>query len=76
MDAIASTYNGQGYGKLKGAVADAVVECLRPVQSRYHELRADEPGLVRVLRDGAARAQVKADATLRRVHESLGFIAE
>ncbi len=76
MDAIAAAYNGQGYGKLKSAVAEAVVGCLEPVQARYNELRADEAGLVRVLRDGAGRAQVRADATLTRVHESLGFIAE
>ena len=76
MDAIATTYDGQGYGKLKAAVAEAVVECLRPVQARYHELRGDEAGLARVLRDGAQRAAAKADATLARVHDVLGFIPE
>ena len=76
IESLAQTFNGQGYGKLKGAVADAVVECLKPVQERYQALRADEAGLQAVLRDGAARAQRKADATLARVHESLGFIPE
>jgi tryptophanyl-tRNA synthetase len=76
FEAIVEQYNGQGYGKLKGAVAEAVVECLKPVQARYAELRGDEAGLMRVLRDGAARASRKADATLRRVHEALGFIPE
>lgn len=73
---IAEQFNGQGYGKLKGAVAEAVVECLKPVQARYAELRADEASLMRVLRDGAQRASAKADVTLKRVHESLGFIPE
>jgi len=76
IDAIGAAYNGQGYGKLKGAVAEAVVECLKPVQERYQALRSDEAGLMRVLRDGAGRAQLKADATLKRVHEALGFIPE
>ena len=76
FEQIVETYNGQGYGKLKGAAAEAVVECLRPVQARYAELRGDEAGLMRVLRDGARRASQKADATLARVHEALGFIPE
>ncbi|HKY92283.1 MAG TPA: tryptophan--tRNA ligase [Nevskiaceae bacterium] len=71
---IVERFNGQGYGKLKGAVADAVVECLKPVQERYAAIRADEAGLRDVLRDGAARAAATADVTLDRVHEALGFI--
>lgn len=76
FDAIASQFNGQGYGKLKLATAEAVIECLRPVQARYTELRGDEEGLVRVLRDGARRASATANVTLQRVHEALGFIPE
>ncbi|WP_428313144.1 tryptophan--tRNA ligase [Hydrocarboniphaga sp.] len=76
FDAIAERYNGQGYGKFKQAVADAVVECLAPVQAKYRELRADEEGLRKVLRSGADRASAKADATLKKVHDVLGFIPE
>lgn len=76
FDSIVERFNGQGYGKLKAAVADAVVECLKPVQARYAELRAEEAGLIAVLRDGARRASTVADATLQRVHAALGFIPE
>jgi len=76
FEAIAERYNGQGYGKFKQAVADAVVGCLEPVQQRYRALREDVDGLRRVLRDGAERASVKADTTLRQVHDVLGFIPQ
>jgi tryptophanyl-tRNA synthetase len=76
FDAIASEFAGQGYGRLKQAVTDAVINCLTPVQARYAELRADVPGLQAVLRDGAARAAARADATLARVHDVLGFVPE
>ena len=76
FDSIVERYNGQGYGKFKQAVADAVVACLEPVQTRYQDIRADTDGLQRVLRDGAARASKAADATLARVHDVLGFIPE
>ena len=76
FDAIVERYNGQGYGKFKQAVADAVVACLEPVQTRYRDIREDTDGLQRVLRDGASRASAAADATLKRVHDVLGFIPE
>lgn len=76
LDGIAAEYDGQGYGKFKAAVAEAVVECLKPVQARYAELRGDEAALMQVLRQGAQRAAQKADQTLKRVHDALGFIPE
>ncbi|MDI3258829.1 MAG: tryptophan--tRNA ligase [Sinobacteraceae bacterium] len=74
--ALEARYAGSGYGAFKNAVADAVIDCLSPVQARYREIRADESYLRDVLRDGARRASAKADATLRRVHEAVGFIPE
>lgn len=76
FDAITAEYSGKGYGKLKQAVADAVVASLQPVQEKYRDVRADTEGLRRVLKDGAAKASAKADQTLRRVHDVLGFIPE
>jgi tryptophanyl-tRNA synthetase (EC 6.1.1.2) len=74
--ALEARFAGQGYGALKAETADAVVACLEPVQQRYRELRDDEGYLREVLRAGAARAAQRADATLRRVHDVLGFIPE
>ena len=71
---IEERYIGKRYGDFKGEVAESVVECLRPVQARYADLRADEAALQTVLRAGAAAASKQADATLNRVHEALGFI--
>jgi tryptophanyl-tRNA synthetase len=74
LDAIERRFSGQGYGAFKAAVAEAVIECLKPVQQRYREIRDDEPGLQRVLKDGAERAAARAARTLARVHDVLGFI--
>jgi tryptophanyl-tRNA synthetase len=76
FDAIVEQYNGQGYGKFKQAAADAVVDILKPMQAHYRDVRADVDGLRRVLRAGAESASARADATLQRVHEVLGFIPE
>jgi tryptophanyl-tRNA synthetase len=74
--AIEQRFAGAGYGKFKAGVAEAVIENLRPVQQRYQDIRADEAGLQRVLKDGAERASAHADRTLERVHDVLGFIPE
>jgi tryptophanyl-tRNA synthetase len=65
--------DARGYGDLKAAVADAVVEMLAPVRGRYGELRADEQGLERVLADGAERARAIAVETLADVRECMGI---
>jgi len=64
--------DARGYGDLKMAVADAVIEMLSPVRDRYVELRADENALERVLADGARRARSLAAGTLLDVRECMG----
>jgi tryptophanyl-tRNA synthetase len=64
--------NARGYGDLKAAVAEAVVEMLAPVRERYMELRADERELELVLADGAERARAIASETLAEVRECMG----
>ena len=61
--------------RFKGAVAEALVEFLRPTRERYHEL-ADDPGeLARLLAVGADRAAGIAEATMARVRAATGLLA-
>lgn len=76
FEQIEQQFAGQGYGAFKGAVADAVVGTLEPLQQRYEAIRADRAGLQAILADGARRAAQRADTVLSRVHEAVGFICE
>jgi tryptophanyl-tRNA synthetase len=60
------------YGEFKAAVAEAVVEYLRPVRERYEQLRGDEQALEAVLAAGAERARALAHPTLEDVRECMG----
>ena len=60
------------YGDFKVAVGEAVVEYLRPVRERYHELRGDEGELERILAAGAERARAMAAETLADARERVG----
>jgi tryptophanyl-tRNA synthetase len=64
--------DARGYGDLKTAAADAVVEWLAPVRERYAELRADEAALEAVLGAGAERARSMASETLADVRQAMG----
>ena len=71
--ALAGTY--EQYGPLKADTADAVVELLRPVQTRYAELRADPGHVTGVLAAGAARASELAVPVLERAQRAMGFLS-
>lgn len=62
------------YGDLKVATADAVLEVVRPIQDRYHELLNDPAELSRLLKVGADRAREVATGTLRRAYDAIGLL--
>ncbi|MGZ6886306.1 MAG: tryptophan--tRNA ligase [Acidimicrobiia bacterium] len=71
---LEAEYGTSGYGTFKGAVAEALVEYLRPTRERYDELAADPAELARLLAVGAARASEIAEATMKRVRAATGLL--
>jgi tryptophanyl-tRNA synthetase len=67
-------FDGSQYGAFKGAVAEALVEFLRPVQDRYRELAADPGEIDRRLRLGADAAEARADPVLARASRAAGLL--
>jgi tryptophanyl-tRNA synthetase len=65
--------SARGYGDLKTATAQAVVEMLAPVRERYAELRADEQRLEAILAEGAEKARAMARPVLADVRAAMGF---
>jgi tryptophanyl-tRNA synthetase len=63
----------RGYGDLKAATAQAVVEMLAPVRERYAELRGDEERLEAILAEGAEKARAMASETLGDVRAAMGY---
>jgi tryptophanyl-tRNA synthetase len=65
--------SARGYGDLKTATAEAVVEMLAPVRERYAELRGDEQRLEAILAEGAEKARAMARPVLADVRAAMGF---
>ena len=75
FDEIEREFDGQGYGKFKPAVGEAVVEMLRPIQEEAKRIMADKAYLEGVYRAGAEKASYVAEKTLRKVYKKVGFLA-
>lgn len=74
-ETIEARFAGKGYGDLKKAVAEVVVEALTPLQQRYDALVEEEGYLEQVLANGAERAATLAEKTLKQVKDRVGFLA-
>jgi tryptophanyl-tRNA synthetase len=73
---IETEFAGQGYGKFKPVVGDAVIEHLRPIREESQRLLKDKAYLEGVYRDGAQKASYVAEKTLRKVYKKVGFVAK
>jgi len=71
--AIEAEFEGKGYGDLKKAVGEAVVEGLRPLQERYREITSDPRYLDDVLAKGAERVRSVAEGVLGEVKRKVGL---
>ncbi len=74
MEEIEAEFEGKGYGVFKPAVAEAVVDELRPIQDRYNELMQNKDYLEQVYRKGAEIANYVAGKTVSKVYRKVGFI--
>ena len=69
-----SDFAGKGYGDFKGAVAEVVVEYLKPVRDKANELLKDEAHLNKLLKIGAEKAEAVASKTLKDTYNAMGLI--
>jgi len=64
-------FAGKGYAQLKGDLAEATIEFLRPIQQRVNEITDEQ--LDALLERGRAKARTIASATLADVYKRLGI---
>jgi len=74
-EAIENEFVGKGYGDFKIAVAEAVIEILKPIQQKYEELQKDKSYIDQIIKDNAEKANYKAQKVLRKVQKKIGFPA-
>ncbi|MBA3940362.1 MAG: tryptophan--tRNA ligase [Sphingopyxis sp.] len=73
VDAVLARFAGQGFGAFKPALGELLVETLRPIATRFAELKADPAAIDAALEAGAARASALAKPTLDAAYAALGL---
>jgi tryptophanyl-tRNA synthetase len=73
IEALEQRFVGAGYGDLKDAVGESVVELLSPIRDKFEALRADERELQRLLSVGAEKARRASEPTLELMYDRMGF---
>src|SRR5690606_29467974 len=74
VEAVLAQHGGQGFGTFKPALAELLVETLRPITARFIGLLEDREALDAILARGAARAREIAAPTLASTYQALGLI--
>jgi tryptophanyl-tRNA synthetase len=72
-DDVLGEFTGQGFGAFKPALAELLVETLRPVKARLDDLRSRTGEIDRILEVGAERARALAAPTLAGAYDALGL---
>jgi tryptophanyl-tRNA synthetase len=75
ISSLEEEYAGRGYGDLKKDLAEVVIDFVTPFRDRTLELLDDQAHLTAVLKKGQQQATEVAEATLRDVHQRVGFVA-
>ncbi|MFA4833237.1 MAG: tryptophan--tRNA ligase [Patescibacteria group bacterium] len=72
MKKLEAKYKGKGYGDFKKDLAEVVKKFLTDFQERYKKISDKE--VEKILEDGAKKAELIANETLKRVKEKIGII--
>lgn len=70
---IEAQFEGKGYAYFKNALADEIVENLRPLQVRYYQLMDDFSYIDGLLKDGSLKVEPIAVKTLDEVKKKIGL---
>ena len=74
MEEIEAEFAGKGYGDFKPAVAEVIIQELRPIQERFKQLAGDKAYLEQCFKDNAPKAEHIARKTLQKVMKKVGYL--
>lgn len=73
---VLSEFAGQGFGAFKPALAELLVETLRPIRDEFVRLKSDTTALDAILSKGAERARTTAQPTVDAAYQALGLLRD
>jgi tryptophanyl-tRNA synthetase len=73
VGSVLAQFSGQGFGAFKPALAERLIETLRPIRERFVALKDDHASIDAVLERGAERARALAAPRLKGAYKALGL---
>lgn len=73
IDEASNQFANQGYGTLKKAVFEVVMETIRPIRNRFDKLIANQDYLMQIAHKGADRARQIAEQKMIEVRKKVGI---
>jgi tryptophanyl-tRNA synthetase len=74
VDSVLGQFAGQGFGAFKPALAELLIETLRPIRERFVALKDDKAAIDAVLTNGAERAAALGRPTVEAAYAALGLL--
>jgi tryptophanyl-tRNA synthetase len=71
---VLNEFGGQQFSAFKPALAELAVSVLAPITSEMRKLMDDTAHMDAILRDGAERANVRAEVTMKEVRDIVGLL--
>ncbi|BAU09739.1 tryptophanyl-tRNA synthetase [Leptolyngbya sp. NIES-3755] len=72
-DEVAAECQEMGWGQFKPLFTETTIAALKPIQEKYHAIRADQGYLESVLRSGREKASEVANRTLTKAKKAMGY---
>ena len=72
--AVLNQFTGKGFGDFKPALADLLVETLRPIREEFVRLKSDPTATDAILTKGAQRAEALGRPTVDAAYNALGLL--
>ena len=72
IESLEKEYEGSGYGEFKKALVEELQNAIAPIQERYEEIRHSDE-LIKILKEGAEKADTISQNTLKRVKKNFGL---
>ncbi|MDO7252956.1 tryptophan--tRNA ligase [Helicobacter cappadocius] len=73
-EAIEKEFEGKGYGEFKVAVAEVIIESLRPIREKYEQISNQKGYIEKILQEGADKVRPIASKTYQKAKELVGLV--
>lgn len=71
IDDLVDEYAEAGYGRFKAAVAEAVIDGLTPIRTRFNQL--DDTEVARIMERGTLDARTRAERSMQGIRQAVGL---